>query len=164
MRMEWGTGESPFGTCSLGWDDLGICHLAFHDRVRDASREVQACRPQSVLVRRDEVAREKIRDIFFDEAGDPIPVFARGTEFQRKVWRELISIPDGKVATYSGIASAIGHPHAARAVGSACGANPVAWLIPCHRVIRATGAIEGYRWGTARKRSMLAAEAAALKE
>jgi AraC family transcriptional regulator of adaptative response/methylated-DNA-[protein]-cysteine methyltransferase len=115
-------------------------------------------------VRRDGAARKKIRDIFLNEIGGAIPVFLAGTEFQRKVWRELISIPDGSVATYSGIASAIGHPHAARAVGAACGANPVAWLIPCHRVICGTGAVDGYRWGTARKRSMLATEAAALKE
>ena len=85
--------------------------------------------------------------------------FARGTDFQRRVWRALLRIPSGRVTAYGQLADAIGAPGAARAVGSAVGANELAWLIPCHRVIRRTGAAGEYRWGAARKKAMIAWEA-----
>jgi AraC family transcriptional regulator of adaptative response/methylated-DNA-[protein]-cysteine methyltransferase len=84
--------------------------------------------------------------------------FVRATPFQLKVWRALLRVPEGCVASYGAIAGSIGQPLAARAVGTACGANAIAYLIPCHRVIRETGVVNGYRWGDARKRAMLAWE------
>ena len=158
MRTEWGIAESPFGLCSLGWNSRGVCHLAFHDQNPGFPAQLKKCLPRTVLARNDNAAKKRIREIFAEQPAERIPVFLCGTAFQLKVWRALALIPRGSVTTYSTIASAIGSPGAARAVGTACGANPVAWLIPCHRVIRATGAAGGYRWGNERKRSMLAAE------
>jgi AraC family transcriptional regulator of adaptative response/methylated-DNA-[protein]-cysteine methyltransferase len=88
-----------------------------------------------------------------------VKAFVRATPFQLKVWRALVRLPEGCVASYRGTAQAIGDPKTARAVGTACGANPVAYLIPCHRVIRETGVVAGYRWGDTRKRALLAWEA-----
>lgn len=93
-------------------------------------------------------------------AGAPIRLLVKGTNFQVNVWRALLRIPEGRVTTYAALAEAVGRPGAARAVGQAVGRNPVAWLIPCHRVITSLGGVGGYRWGTLRKQAMLAREAA----
>lgn len=159
MRVEWGIGESPFGLCRLGWNSRGTCHLAFCDRASDRADELYGTWANAEFLRNDKAAKKRIVEIFAKKTAGRIPVFLSGTAFQVEVWRALVNIPRGIVATYSQIASAVGNPGAARAVGSACGANPVAWLIPCHRVIRATGGAGGYRWGAERKRAMLAAEA-----
>jgi AraC family transcriptional regulator of adaptative response/methylated-DNA-[protein]-cysteine methyltransferase len=90
----------------------------------------------------------------------PISVCVRGTNFQTQVWRALLEIPPGTLTSYATVAAAIGKPRAVRAVGTAIGANPVAFLIPCHRVIRQTGELGGYRWGLPRKQAMYAWEAA----
>ena len=160
MRIGWGVAESPFGLCSLGWSGRRICHLAFYDQALAGMPDnLRVAWPSADFSRNDRAAKERTRDIFARKSAEHILVFVRGTAFQLNVWRELLRIPRGSVATYSNIAAAIGIPGAYRAVGTACRSNPVAWLIPCHRVILATGAISGYRWGTERKRSMLAAEA-----
>jgi AraC family transcriptional regulator, regulatory protein of adaptative response / methylated-DNA-[protein]-cysteine methyltransferase len=85
----------------------------------------------------------------------PLPLYVRGTDFQLQVWKSLLEVPPGDVTTYGGLAEAVGRPGAARAVGGAVAANPVAYLIPCHRVVRASGDLGGYRWGVERKRAML---------
>jgi AraC family transcriptional regulator of adaptative response/methylated-DNA-[protein]-cysteine methyltransferase len=92
-------------------------------------------------------------------SGRPLALLVRGTNFQVQVWNALLRIPAGRFAAYEDIAGAIGSPRAMRAVGTAVGRNPIAFLIPCHRVIRASGAIGGYRWGLSRKRAMIAWEA-----
>src|SRR5262249_19680360 len=94
------------------------------------------------------------------EFGDAtaLRMFVRGTPFQLRVWRALLRIPEGYVASYGRIARALGETGAVRAVGTACGRNPIAFLIPCHRVIRETGIVQGYRWGTTRKKAILAWE------
>jgi AraC family transcriptional regulator of adaptative response/methylated-DNA-[protein]-cysteine methyltransferase len=94
----------------------------------------------------------------------PLTVLVKGTNFQIQVWRALLRLPMGSVLTYQDIAHRIDKPTAARAVGTAIGANPVGYLIPCHRVIRATGELGGYRWGTLRKTVMLGWEAAQCQE
>ncbi|MEI6279632.1 MAG: methylated-DNA--[protein]-cysteine S-methyltransferase [Verrucomicrobiae bacterium] len=154
-HLEWGLSESPFGPCHIAWSARGVCQLAFPDPVSDASDAVHAALP-----RNDRGAEEMIRKIFLRKTAGRITVLVAGTAFQVKVWRALLLIPTGSVAAYSRIASDAGHPGAARAVGSACRANPVAWLIPCHRAVRAAGGVGGYRWGTQRKAAMLAAESA----
>ena len=159
MRVEWGIAESPFGPCSVGWSGRRICHLAFCNEISGLPDELTGAWPNAVFFRNDRAAKIWIREIFTAKTSGRISTFVRGSAFQLKVWRELLRIPRGSLATYSIIAAAIGNPGAARAVGSACGANPVAWLIPCHRVIRATGAAGGYRWGNVRKQSMIEAEA-----
>ena len=161
MHVEWGIAESPFGHCSLGWSRRGVCHLAFHDGATGFPDGLSGRWPHAELHRNDRAAGKWIRKIFVRKTAGTIPAFVSGTSFQLKVWRALLLIPRGNLATYSSIASAIGNPGAVRAVGTACGANPVAWLIPCHRVIRETGVVGGYRWSRERKRSMLALETGA---
>lgn len=104
-------------------------------------------------------AREQLKLIFSGTVGKPIRLWLRGSPFQLKVWEALIAIPEGAHATYGQIASRIGQPSASRAVGSAIGSNPVAWIIPCHRVIRQLGELGGYRWGEITKQAMIGYEA-----
>ena len=158
MQVDWGFAESLFGISSVGWSSRGVCHLAFHEKASGLPAGLSGGWSNARFVRNDKDAKKWIAKIFRKKAGDRIPAFVPATVFQLKVWRALLLIPTGSVATYSRIAHAIGNPCAVRAVGTACGANPVAWLIPCHRVIRETGALGGYRWGSERKLSMLAAE------
>src|SRR5207245_2326214 len=106
------------------------------------------------LIRNDGGALRRCNQVFRPEATgrSELKAIARGTPFQVKVWRALLRIPAGCLASYGQIARAIGQPGAVRAVGQACGSNVIGFLIPCHRVIRETGIVEGYRWGTDRKR------------
>ena len=163
MRVEWGIAVSPFGLCGVGWSYRGICNLAFCDRDSGLPDEWRGAWPGVAFRRNDRMAEKWIRKIFAKKPPGRIPVFVRGTAFQVKVWRALLRIPRGAVSSYSKIAGEIGHPRACRAVGAACGANRVAWLIPCHRVIHASGTMNGYRWGAERKRSMLAVEGAVFR-
>jgi AraC family transcriptional regulator, regulatory protein of adaptative response / methylated-DNA-[protein]-cysteine methyltransferase len=159
VRIEWGFAESPFGLCSVGWNMRGICHVAFHDGIASATVPTELRRdwPNADYHRNDRDARKQAHAIFTGErsSGAPLKAYVRATAFQVKVWRALLRIPAGGVASYQKIAAAICDRNAARAVGTACGANPIAYLIPCHRVIRETGVIQGYRWGAARKQAML---------
>jgi AraC family transcriptional regulator of adaptative response/methylated-DNA-[protein]-cysteine methyltransferase len=93
-----------------------------------------------------------------ERATPGLSLHVKGTNFQLKVWRALLAVPDGGVTTYGALAAAIDEPDASRAVGNAVGRNPVSWLIPCHRVLRSTGALGGYAWGPDRKRVMLTLE------
>ncbi|MFZ4775034.1 MAG: methylated-DNA--[protein]-cysteine S-methyltransferase [Terrimicrobiaceae bacterium] len=158
--VEWGVAESPFGQCSLGWNGRGICHLAFHDRVPEFPDDLRQSWPKAGFLRKDREAGRKMKEIFSGSNSGRLAAFVSGSTFQLKVWRALLLIPTGSLATYSRIAAVIGNPGAARAVGAACGANPVAWLIPCHRVILETGIVKGYHWGSGRKKAMLAMEGA----
>ena len=116
--------------------------------------------PNATLERNDSAARRQAKIIFNADAAPaaPLRAFVRATPFKLRVWRALVRIPEGCVTSYRAMADAIGSPQAARAVGTACGSNSIAYLIPCHRVIRETGVVQGYRWGTDRKRALLAWE------
>jgi len=166
LEIEWGVAQSPFGRCSLGWNERGICHLTFSDTEATMAEpsKLREDWPNATLHRNDGEARHQARIIFGrnPQAATPLKVFVRGTLFQLKVWRALLRVPEGYVASYGSIADAIGQPNAARAVGTACGSNAIAYLIPCHRVIRETGIVQGYRWGNVRKRALLAWEYAKL--
>lgn len=162
LHIEWGATESPFGLCTVGWTARGICHLAFHDRekIEALPEELLAAWPNAEFERNDSNAAKQAAQIFqSDGARNGLKAFVRATPFQLRVWRALLQVPDGCVTTYGRLAKAVGSPGAARAAGTACGANPVAYLIPCHRVIRETGAINDYRWGATRKKVILAREA-----
>lgn len=167
IEIAYGLHDGPFGRFCLGLTDRGVCGLTF---VTDPEDEAAAIAdlvdrwPGARLVE-DAAATDAFADRLFDWTaaanGEPLRLFVRGTEFQVQVWRALLSIPAGTLTTYSHVADAVGRPTAQRAVGAAIGRNPVGWLIPCHRVIRASGAFEtGYFWGTARKRAMQGWEAA----
>jgi len=163
MTIEWGTAATPFGNCTLGWNARGICHLAFRDEDEISAPPPELCAswPNATLHRDDREATRRTKIIFVPDAraAAPLRAFVRGTPFQLKVWRALLRIPEGRLASYRTIATAIGTPNATRAVGTACGSNPIGYLIPCHRVIRETGIVRGYRWGHARKQALLAREA-----
>ena len=166
LRISVGFHDSPFGEALVATTERGICGLTFHEGSRKAAlRDLAARWPNALIEERPRVTAPVASRVFAalevrdPDAVVPLGILVRGTNFQVKVWRALLQIPVGTVASYEDIATAIGAPTAVRAVGTAIGRNPVAFLIPCHRVIRTTGALGGYRWGLPRKRAMLAWEA-----
>jgi AraC family transcriptional regulator of adaptative response/methylated-DNA-[protein]-cysteine methyltransferase len=187
ITIEWGVHPSPFGDALLGITPRGICHLTFNsDDSPDPQAALRERWPRAALRHQPESTGAVARCIFLsgdeDDTGSPavsgdadrgtgrggarreIRLLAGGTNFQVRVWDALLRIPPGEVTTYGEIARRIGRPSAARAAGSAIASNSIAYLIPCHRVIRRTGNLGGYRWGSDRKRALLAWEAAHTSE
>ncbi|RPJ35444.1 MAG: methylated-DNA--[protein]-cysteine S-methyltransferase [Verrucomicrobiaceae bacterium] len=162
MTVMAGVSLSPFGHCLVAESPRGICHLSFFDEggENDAMAEIRAAWPLAELIRDDGQAAGLIDEIFTPahSRSSPWKLFVRGTPFQLRVWRALLRVPAGALISYGALAAAVGNPRACRATGSAVGANPVACLIPCHRVIPQDGGIGHYRWGAGRKRAMLACE------
>lgn len=160
VKIRYGFHPTPYGLAMICTTEKGICGLAFTDEdERDDAIAYQQQRwPLSRFTEDAEATSGYIRRIFHGNDDTPISCLLRGTEFQCQVWQALLSIPAGEVTTYSSIASSVGRPNSVRAAANAVGANPIAYLIPCHRVIRSTGALGGYRWGTQRKQAMLARE------
>ena len=156
-----GFADSPFGRCLIGESPRGLCHLSFVEDENDRKNlaTLQAEWPQAQLHRDDSAAAEVAARIFERPTGAcPRPALravVRGTAFQVRVWRALLQVPPGTLVSYGRLAAAVGKPTAARAVGAAVGQNSLAYLIPCHRVIRDTGVVGDYRWGRIRKRAML---------
>lgn len=158
MEIRWGVAESPFGKIFLAESQRGITHLSFFDRVEAESLEVlRGDWPAASLGRDDRLVRKIAGEIFTGKCHD-FQLHAKGTPFQLKVWQGLLNIPEAGLSTYGKLAEGIGMAGASRAVGNAVGANRISYLIPCHRVIRASGELGGYRWGTERKRAMLSWE------
>lgn len=160
-----GFAETPFGTSLIAESPRGICHLAFIEPGNEdtAWAELHENWPNARLRRNDSAAAKIAAQILTRptrRARPALRAFVRGTPFQLRVWRALIRIPSGHLTTYGRLAAVLNMPTAARAVGSAVGANSIAYLIPCHRVIRETGVVGDYRWGTLRKRALLAWEEA----
>ena len=163
--IRWCWTDSPFGDALVMATDRGICGIGFADGLRtggtrDAAFADLAGRWPDADLRADPAVRELSDAAFAPGPNAGARLAPIGAPFQIKVWEALMRIPSGHVTTYGEIAAAIGSPRAVRAVGTAVGRNPVSWLIPCHRAIRATGGLGGYHWGLPRKRSMLAWEAA----
>jgi len=170
LTLRWGIAEGPYGPAAIALSDQGICALEFLTSATpdDAIRQLAMRLPQARLVRAQNDIAE-ISDKLYTPApqtvGSTLTLCVEGTNFQIKVWRALLNIGAGQLATYGTIANAIGQPTAARAVGSAIGANPIGYLIPCHRVIRTTGLMDtNYRWGGARKLAMIGSELAHMAE
>jgi AraC family transcriptional regulator, regulatory protein of adaptative response / methylated-DNA-[protein]-cysteine methyltransferase len=164
LEIRYGFTPTPFGTALIASTARGLCHLGFHDRgsERAAVAALTAEWSGARLVQNDEAAEATAAGIF--GSGDapsvaPLRLAVRGTNFQLKVWQALLEVGAHGPTTYAEVALAAGVPGAARAVGNAVGANPVAWLIPCHNVLRSDGSLGGYRWGEERKRAMLAFQA-----
>jgi len=153
---------TPFGEAFAARSGRGIVALSFLDATGlEGAREVLRRRWPRARLREDPSAGRGIAGALGGlRARAPLHVELRGTNFQVKVWEALLRIPPGNLVSYSGLARALGRPEAARAVAGAVADNPVAVLIPCHRVIRESGALGGYRWGLARKRAIIAAESA----
>jgi AraC family transcriptional regulator of adaptative response/methylated-DNA-[protein]-cysteine methyltransferase len=163
LCIRHGIHETPFGPALIALTARGICALHFVDGASDALDRLRREWPDADL-RRDAAATAPVSGRLFgqlsSQPGRALALLVKGTNFQVKVWRALLELPFGSLATYGDIAARIGAPGSARAVGAAVGANPIAWLIPCHRVIRESGTLGGYRWGVERKAAMLGWEAA----
>lgn len=163
LTLRHGIHDSPFGEFLLALSPRGICWLSFLVEGEALPlHELQASFPAARLVE-DAPGTAAVADqVFREPAGrdEGLRCHVRGSRFQLKVWRALLDIPPGAVLSYGGVARAIGQPNASRAVGGAVGANALSWLIPCHRVIQASGLTGNYRWGGTRKQAMLVWEAA----
>jgi len=164
LEIRYGFTDTPFGTALIASTARGVCHLGFHDRggERGAVAELQAQWDRSRLLRDDEGARRTALRIWRAPSAaqaEPLTLAVSGTNFQLRVWQALLGLGSHGATTYTEVAQAAGARGAERAVGNAVSANPVAWLIPCHRVLRKDGSLGGYRWGEDRKRAMLAWEA-----
>jgi AraC family transcriptional regulator of adaptative response/methylated-DNA-[protein]-cysteine methyltransferase len=163
LVVRFGYAASPFGECLVAMTDRGICGLTFVDGQDRAAAmdDLRRSWPRATL-RPDESAAAAAAERIFapSPGGEPLPLHVRGTNFQVKVWEALLRIPAGTVTTYQALAEGLGSASAARAVGTAIGSNPIAYVVPCHRVIRKTGAFGGYRWGADRKRAILGWEIA----
>lgn len=164
--IAFGFADSPFGSCLVGESPRGICHLAFvkSEQGQEELAALQQKWPQASL-HRDDVAASRLLGQVFERSGRSrnrpnLRAFVQGTAFQVRVWRALLHLQPGTLISYGQLATVLGKPTAARAVGTAVGQNTLAYLIPCHRVIRETGVISDYRWGRERKRAMVAWESA----
>jgi AraC family transcriptional regulator of adaptative response/methylated-DNA-[protein]-cysteine methyltransferase len=164
-EIRFAVGECSLGSILVAATAKGVCAILLGDEPEALVKDLEDRFPRAALLGGDE-AFEKVvaRVVGFVEApalGLDLPLDVRGTAFQERVWKALRGIPAGKTASYSQIAERIGAPKAGRAVAQACAANPLAVAIPCHRVVRRDGDLSGYRWGVARKRSLLHKEGAA---
>ena len=165
LVVRHGMHPSPFGRCLIMRTDRGVCGLAFASPGRSREVHAELARGfQAATFVEDSGATAGIAAALFggSRSDDDLTLHLRGTRFQIKVWRALLAIPPGCIATYGDLARRVGVPRASRAAASAIASNPVAWIIPCHRVIRASGILGGYRWGTGRKLAMLSLEAGGI--
>jgi AraC family transcriptional regulator, regulatory protein of adaptative response / methylated-DNA-[protein]-cysteine methyltransferase len=168
VTISHGLYPSPFGDCLLAMTGREICYLSFVDPGQwPAHLEELRCKwPQATIIADDGQDGRQMVERIFTATGvnshDSFPLLLKGTAFQFRVWRALLTLPRGAMISYQGLAVSMGHPTACRAVASAVAANPVGYLIPCHRVIRKSGEIHNYRWGSSRKKAMLGWEACRL--
>jgi AraC family transcriptional regulator, regulatory protein of adaptative response / methylated-DNA-[protein]-cysteine methyltransferase len=152
VTIHHGVAATPFGTAFIAGTARGICRLAFVESAR-GDEELKALRaswPNARLVR-DDARATTLVDTIWGHKSVTLPLAVCGTNFQVQVWRALLELEPGETISYSALARRVGRPNGARAVGNAVSANPIAWVIPCHRVLRAGGQLGGYRWGAARK-------------
>jgi AraC family transcriptional regulator, regulatory protein of adaptative response / methylated-DNA-[protein]-cysteine methyltransferase len=161
IDIRYGFHDSPFGESMIAVTDRGLCALAFvqHENRDHLLHELRARWPAAQISESNNATQKYARMIFGDGAGD-ITLFVKGTNFQIRVWEALLRVPSGRAITYEDIAFSIGQPTAVRAVGAAVGRNPIAYLIPCHRVLRKSGVFGEYHWGSTRKKALLAYESA----
>lgn len=160
LELRWGIHPTPFGEALFAASPRGLCHLAFIGEDHDEALADVRTRWPAATLRRDQEGTEALATSVFatDDQRPPLPLHLRGTNFQIKVWNALLNVPPGRLTTYAAIAQSIGAPTANRAVGAAVGRNPIAYVVPCHRVIRGSGAIGDYHWGPCRKHAILARE------
>jgi AraC family transcriptional regulator of adaptative response/methylated-DNA-[protein]-cysteine methyltransferase len=164
ITLTYGMHPTRFGPILMASTPRGICHVQFLDGTTPGSAVagLQQAWPQATLIADSSVTQplgDRLNQSLTAPPDQPLTLLVKGTNFQIQVWRALLKVPFGHVVTYQDIANHIGNPQASRAVGTAIGANAIAYLIPCHRVIRSTGELGGYRWGVDRKASLLGYEA-----
>jgi AraC family transcriptional regulator of adaptative response/methylated-DNA-[protein]-cysteine methyltransferase len=162
LHINYSFAESPFGNIIVASTIKGICHIAFYDDENLALTNLQRSFPAANYQQILDKEQQNALYIFSHDWSklNQIKLHLKGTDFQLKVWEALLKIPMGKLATYGNIAKQLQNPNASRAVGTAIGDNPVAFLIPCHRIIQSSGALGGYHWGVDRKTAIIGWEAA----
>lgn len=162
LVINYSFAESPFGNLLVASTQKGICHMAFGKEENNILEELKIKFPNAALHQKLDMVQQNALFIFQNDWSrlPEVKLHLRGTDFQLKVWEALLKIPMGKLSTYGEIAKEIGQPNASRAVGTAIGSNPVAFLIPCHRVIQSTGHFGGYMWGPTRKAAIIGWESA----
>ncbi|PTT78232.1 MULTISPECIES: bifunctional helix-turn-helix domain-containing protein/methylated-DNA--[protein]-cysteine S-methyltransferase [unclassified Chryseobacterium] len=164
LNINYSFSESPFGKVIAASTEKGICYMAFETDQHKALGDLQAKFPNASFFERKDDFQSNALSIFSKDWTElnTIKLHLKGTDFQLKVWESLLTIPMGKLSTYGNLADKIGNPNASRAVGTAIGSNPVAFLIPCHRVIQSTGKIGGYMWGSERKQLIIGWESSKM--
>ena len=162
LNINYSFAESPFGNILVASTSKGICYMGFAENEKSPLDDLEQYFPNAHFRQMVDLIQQNALYIFTHDWGklNQIKLHLKGTDFQLKVWEALLKIPMGQVSTYGSIAKSIQKPEASRAVGTAIGNNPVAFLIPCHRVIRSSGEFGGYRWGTTRKTAIIGWEAA----
>ena len=162
LSINYSFAESPFGNILVASTPKGICHMAFAGNEQEALNVLKRNFPNARYKQMVDLVQQNALYIFTHDWKklNKIKLHLKGTPFQLKVWEALLKIPMGQLSTYGNIAEQIQAPKASRAVGSAIGANPIAFLIPCHRVIQSSGAFGGYMWGTIRKTAIIGWEGA----
>ena len=162
LTINYSFKESPFGNIIIASTYKGVCYIHFQNNENIALRNLKACFPSAAYHQTEDNYQKDALLIFQKNWSriDQIKLHLRGTRFQIKVWESLLKIPTGGLSTYGDIAKKIGNPKAARAVGTAIGSNPIAFLIPCHRVIQSNGKLGDYMWGADKKMAIIGWEAA----
>jgi AraC family transcriptional regulator, regulatory protein of adaptative response / methylated-DNA-[protein]-cysteine methyltransferase len=165
LHIHYSFAETPFGNIIIASTHKGICHLAFVHEEASGVENVTRIFPRALLTQKKDLLQQSALHFFTSDWTDlkKIKLHLKGTAFQLKVWQSLLQIPFGNLTTYGQIANSIQNSQASRAVGTAIGNNPVAFLIPCHRVIKASGIVGDYHWGSTRKTAILGWEAAKLE-
>jgi AraC family transcriptional regulator, regulatory protein of adaptative response / methylated-DNA-[protein]-cysteine methyltransferase len=166
MEIKFTTGSSPLGSVVVATTDKGVCAVSLRESEEGAEESLRVRFPKAEI-RRDDAGLQRALDVVRERiAGhkldDVLPLDLQGTAFQREVWNELLAIPAGSTRSYLDVAQAINRPKATRAVAQACGANPVAVVVPCHRVVMTDGSIGGYSGLPGVKKALLTAEGAAV--
>jgi len=166
LSINYSYSLSPFGKLIIASTNIGLCHIAFENDEDKALKKLQTKYPNANYLQFMDKFQINALNFFDSDWSklDQIKLHLKGTEFQLKVWETLLSLPLGNLTTYGSIAHKINKPKASRAVGTAIGSNPIAFLIPCHRVIQQTGNLGGYMWGETRKSAIIAWEASQLKQ
>ncbi len=162
LHINYSFAESPFGSLIVASTSKGVCYMAFEEDEKKTLNNLKSKFPNALFQRKLDLLQQNALFIFQNDWSklNEIKLHLKGTCFQLKVWESLLKIPMGKLSTYGNIADKIGKPNASRAVGTAIGSNPVAYLIPCHRVIQSTGNLGGYMWGNTRKTAIIGWEGA----
>lgn len=162
LTISYSMAESPFGMLLVASTPRGVCHMAFTDNLEEGMQALKSHFPNARFREGEDELQKSALAIFSRDWSSPdkVRLHLKGTEFQLRVWEALLKIPSGVLTTYGAIAGSISKPNASRAVGTAIGSNPIAYLIPCHRVIQSSGIIGGYMWGPTRKAAMIGWEAA----
>lgn len=162
LFINYSYAESPFGDILVASTPKGICYMAFAENEKQALTDLQTHFPNAQFKQMVDLIQQNALYVFTHDWSKlhQIKLHLKGTDFQLKVWETLLKIPLGQLSTYGSIAGKINNPNASRAVGTAIGSNPVAFLIPCHRVIQSTGTFGSYMWGTTRKTAIIGWEAA----